>query len=74
MQIIIMVAREVAKESQEPIPPAVTPIITNFADVFPKDLQYQLPPMRNMQHVIDLVSGATLPSLSHYQMNPNGTC
>ena len=68
-QIIILVAREVAKESQEMIPRAVTLIITNFADVFPKDLPNQLPPIWNIQHAIDLVPGATLSNLSHNQMN-----
>ena len=65
-----MVAREVAKESHETILPKVAPIITKFADVFPNDLPGQLPPMRNIQHAIDLVPGATLPNLSHYRMNP----
>jgi len=37
-QIIVLVAREVAKESHETILPAVAPIITDFADMFPKDL------------------------------------
>ena len=44
-QIIILVAWEVAKESQEMIPPVATPIITKFTDVFPKDLLDQLPLM-----------------------------
>ena len=65
-----MVAREVTKESDETILPAVAPIITDFADVFPKDLQDQLLSMRNIQHVINLVSGATLPNLPHYRLNP----
>ena len=54
-QIIVSVIREVAKESQTTIPPAMTFIITNFIDVFPKDLSDQLPSMRNIQHTIDLV-------------------
>jgi len=37
-QIIVLVAREVAKETQETILPVVTPVITKFTDVFPMDL------------------------------------
>ena len=69
-QIIVLVAREVAKESHETILPAVAPIITDFADMFPKDFRDQLPPMRNILYAIDLVPGATLPNLRHYRMNP----
>jgi len=69
-QVIVLVAREVAKESHEMILPEVAPIITDFADMFSKDLPDQLPLMRNIQHAIDLVPGATLPNLPHYQMNP----
>ena len=68
-QIIVLVAREVAKESHEMILPEVAPIITKFADVFPNDLPDQLRPMRNTQHAIDLIPGATLPNLMNYRMN-----
>jgi len=47
----------------------VVHIIIDFADVFPKDFSDQLPPMRNIQHAINLVPRATLPSLPHYRMN-----
>ena len=69
-QVIVLVAREVAKESYETILPEVAPIITDFADVFLNDFPDQLPPMRNIQHAIYLVPGASLPSLPHYHMNP----
>jgi len=68
-QIIVLVAREVAKEFQETIPPASTPIVTKSADVFPKYLPDQLSLMRNIQHAIDLVPWATLLNLPHCQMN-----
>ena len=68
-QVIVLVAREVAKESHETILSKVAPIITEFADVFPNDLPDQLQPLRNIQHAIDLVPRATLPNLPHYRMN-----
>ena len=66
---MILVTKEITKESNTAIPPEVTSVIAEFADVFPEDLPDKLPPMRDIQHAIDLVPGASLPSLPHY-MNP----
>ena len=69
-QIIIVVAREVAKESQETIPPALTSIITKFVDVFPKDLPDQLPLMRDINMLLIWYREPLCPIWSHYRMNP----
>ena len=68
--LIVLVAREVTNDFREQIPSATVPILKEFADVFPKELSDNLPPMRDIQHAIDLVLGATLPNLPHYKMNP----
>ena len=44
-------------------------MLKEFNDVFPEELLDRLPPMRDVQHAIDLVPGATLPNLPHYHLN-----
>ena len=67
---VILTTKKITKESNIAIPPEVTPVIAEFADVFLEDLPYKLLPMRDIQHAIDLVPGASLPNLPHYRMNP----
>ena len=43
------------------LPPAITNILQEFADVFPQDVPPGLPPIRGIEHQIDLIPGASLP-------------
>ena len=45
------------------LPPAVTNILQEFTDVFPQDVPPGLPPIRGIEHQIDLIPGASLPPI-----------
>jgi hypothetical protein len=55
------------------IPPTVADILQECADVFPKDLPPGLPPLRGIEHQIDLIPGAQLPNRAPYRTNPDET-
>ncbi|WVZ93502.1 hypothetical protein U9M48_039474 [Paspalum notatum var. saurae] len=55
------------------IPPAVANLLQEYTDVFPKDLPPGLPPLRGIEHQIDLIPGAQLPNRAPYRTNPDET-
>ncbi|XP_019435376.1 PREDICTED: uncharacterized protein LOC109341859 [Lupinus angustifolius] len=44
-----------------------------FGDVFPKEVPHGLPPLRGIEHQIDLIPGASLPNRPAYRCNPTET-
>src|SRR5213075_130559 len=53
-----------------PMSPAVANLLQDYVDVFPPEIPPGLPPMRGIEHKIDLIPGASLPNHATYRANP----
>ncbi|KAK8940525.1 hypothetical protein KSP39_PZI010475 [Platanthera zijinensis] len=53
------------------LPNDILSLLEDFKDIHPDELPSKLPPLRDIQHAIDLIPGSTLPNLPHYRLNPS---
>jgi hypothetical protein len=58
------------KDKNEDLLTALQQVLQQFKDVFLEELPSQLPLLRDVQHVIHLVPGSSLPYLPYYRMSP----
>jgi hypothetical protein len=55
------------------VPAPVTNLLQECSDVFPAEIPPGLPPIRGIEHQIDLIPGASLPNRAAYRANPEET-
>ena len=52
------------------LPLVLSSLLQEFHDVFPNELPPGLPPLRGIEHRIDLIPGAPLPNKAPYRSTP----
>ena len=68
---LALVAKEVSFDSSiVDVPLEVKNFLNDFVNMVSDELPSELPPLRDIQHAIDLVPGSQLPNLPQYRMNP----
>ncbi|XP_048627572.1 uncharacterized protein LOC125596542 [Brassica napus] len=71
-QVLLMIFKEgcfAGLEAPE-VPDVVQDLMGRYKDVFPDEIPAGLPPIRGIEHHIDLVPGAPLPNRAAYRVNP----
>ena len=74
--MILLVYKEAAlftNPNGEVLPIAIDSLLQEFKDVVVRDMPAGLPPVRGIEHQIDLVPGASLPNRPAYRTNPEET-
>jgi hypothetical protein len=67
--MLLFVVRREVKQTDSLVPKELAAILEKFQDIMPNEMPHQLPPMRDVQHAIDLIPGSSLPNLPYYRMS-----
>ncbi|XP_074283269.1 uncharacterized protein LOC141607822 [Silene latifolia] len=67
-QVYLMVVNETPSDGEKD--ERLTSLLEEFKDVFPEELPSGLPPIRGIEHQINILPGAPLPNKDAYRCNP----
>lgn len=70
--VLLMIFKEgcFARFEVQELPAGIQDLMERYKDVFPDEVPAGLPPIRGIEHQIDLVPGAPLPNRAAYRVNP----
>ncbi|XP_028553218.1 uncharacterized protein LOC114580290 [Dendrobium catenatum] len=68
--LLALVIKDQGPKCCQMMPEAVQKLLQKYKDIGPVELPASLPPLRILQHQIDLIPGASLPSLPHHRLSP----
>jgi hypothetical protein len=72
--LVLMCKGEIlVSNNMTPLSIGVSHVLQEFGDVFPQEVPAGLPPLRGIEHQIDLIPGASLPNRAPYRTNPEET-
>ncbi|KAJ9557269.1 hypothetical protein OSB04_011883 [Centaurea solstitialis] len=74
--LVVLLYQEVCESTNDlshPLPLEIVSVLNDFTDVLPEDMPDGLPPIRGIEHQIDLMPGATIPNRPAYRANPEET-
>jgi hypothetical protein len=74
MPLVLVYKGEIlVSNDMTPLSIGVSTVLQEFCDVFPEEVPDGLPPLRGIEHQIDLIPGASLPNRAPYRTNPEET-
>jgi hypothetical protein len=74
MSLVLVYKGEIlVSNDMTPLSIGVSNVLQEFHDVFPEEVPDGLPPLRGIEHQIDLIPGASLPNRAPYRTNPEET-
>jgi hypothetical protein len=71
--VLMYKGKILVSNSMTPLSIGVSNVLQEFRDVFPDEVPTGLPPLRGIEHQIDLILGASLPNRAPYRTNPEET-